>query len=128
MNPSSPSVGQIALTVSSVEAVLPFYRDVLGLQFLFSPAPQLAFLMAGSVRLMLSGASEGGGAKAGANSVLYFKVSAVEAAQAAMVARGARQEQAPHLVAKMPDHALWIGFLRDPEGNLVGLMEEKPLS
>ena len=126
MNSSSPTVGQIALSVSSVEAVLPFYRDILGLQFLFSPAPQLAFLMAGPLRLMLSGASEGSGAKPGANSVLYFKVSAVEATQAAMVERGALQEQAPHFVAKMPDHELWIGFLRDPEGNLVGLMEEKP--
>jgi methylmalonyl-CoA/ethylmalonyl-CoA epimerase len=29
------------------------------------------------------------------------------------------------LAAKMPDHELWLGFLRDPDGNLVGLMEEK---
>jgi hypothetical protein len=25
----------------------------------------------------------------------------------------------------MPDHELWIGFVRDPDDNLVGLMEEK---
>jgi hypothetical protein len=27
----------------------------------------------------------------------------------------------------MPDHELRIGFIRDPDSNLVGLMEEKPL-
>jgi hypothetical protein len=43
----------------------------------------------------------------------------------AIVARGAADERVPQLVAKMPDHALWIGFVRDPDGNLVGLMEER---
>ena len=31
----------------------------------------------------------------------------------------------PQLAAKMPDHELWTGFVRDPDGNLIGLMEEK---
>ena len=47
------------------------------------------------------------------------------AAHSAMVEEGATNERAPQLAAKMPDHELWIGFLRDPDGNLVGLMEEK---
>jgi hypothetical protein len=29
------------------------------------------------------------------------------------------------LTARMPDYELWIGHVRDPDGNLVGLMEEK---
>lgn len=33
----------------------------------------------------------------------------------------------PQLAAELPDHALWTGFLRDPDGNLVGLLENKPL-
>ena len=49
----------------------------------------------------------------------------ITAAHAAIVARGAANERAPQLTAKMPDHELWIGFVRDPDGNLVGLMEEK---
>jgi predicted enzyme related to lactoylglutathione lyase len=57
--------------------------------------------------------------------VPYFKVDDVVATHAAIVARGARNERAPQLTAKMPDHELWIGFVRDPDGNLVGLMEEK---
>jgi predicted enzyme related to lactoylglutathione lyase len=116
-------IGQIAVTVSDVPAALGFYRDVLGLRFLFSPAPNLAFLQAGGVRIMLS-TPQGAGAP-GANSILYFMVKDIEAAHAAMVARGARRERPPQLTAKMPDHELWIGFLRDPDGNLVGLMEEK---
>jgi len=61
----------------------------------------------------------------GANSVLYFRVTDVAATQAAFVARGAKNHRDPQLTARMPDHELWIGFLEDPDGNLVGLMEEK---
>ncbi len=116
-------IGQIAVTVSDVAYVLPFYRDVLGLKFLFSPTPNLAFLAAGSVRIMLS-TPQGAGC-VGANSILYFRVDDIAAKYGAMVAMGAHSDREPQLAAKMPDHELWIGFLRDPDGNLVGLMEEK---
>jgi len=98
---------------------------VLGLTFLFSAGPNLAFLDAAGIRVMLS-TPQGSGA-VGQNSILYFKVSDIVAVHAALVERGAKDERAPQLAAKMPDHALWTGFLRDPDGNLVGLMEEKPL-
>ena len=116
-------IRQIAITVSDVSAVLPFYRDALGLTFLFSPAPNLAFLAAGGVRLMLT--TPQGAGSVGHNSILYFKVTDIAAAHAAIVARGAANERAPQLTARMPDHELWTAFLRDPDGNLVGLMEEK---
>jgi predicted enzyme related to lactoylglutathione lyase len=116
-------IGQIAIIVSDVAKVLPFYRDALGLTFLFSPSPNLAFLSAGTVRIMLS--TPQGAGSVGANSILYFKVTDIVAAHAAVVDRGATNERAPQLTAKMPDHELWIGFVRDPDGNLVGLMEEK---
>lgn len=60
----------------------------------------------------------------GKNSVLYFKVADIVPTHAALVARGAKNERPPQLVAKMPDHDLWIGFVRDPDNNLVGLMSE----
>ncbi len=116
-------IGQIAITVSNVDVALEFYRDILGLSFLFSPAPTLAFLAAGSVRIMLS--TPQGAGTVGANSTLYFKTQDIEASYASIIARGAIVERAPQLAAKMPDHELWIGFVRDPDGNLVGLMEEK---
>ena len=100
-----------------------FFRDVLGLTFLFSAGPNLAFFAAGGVRMMLS-TSQGAG-EAGKNSTLYFKVNDVAAAHAAIVGRGAANERAPQLTAKMPDHELWLAFIRDPDGNLIGLMEER---
>lgn len=117
------SICQIAVTVSNVDVALRFYRDILGLTFLFSAGPDLAFLDADGLRLMLS-TPQGAGA-VGHNSILYFKVADIVASHATLVARGATDERAPALAAKMPDHELWTGFLRDPDGNLVGLMEEK---
>jgi len=117
------AVKQVAITGSDVAAAVAYYRDVLGLVFLFSAGPQLAFLTDGSIRIMLS-TPQGAGA-VGANSILYFSVVDIEATHAAMIERGSATERAPQLAAKMRDHDLWIGFLRDPDGNLVGLMEEK---
>ncbi len=120
--PALSDLGQIALTVRDVSVSLPFYRDVLGLKFLFAPGPNLAFLAAGSVRLMLS--TPQGHGEPGKNSILYFKVGDLPATHAAIVARGAKNERDPQLTAKMPDHELWIGFVRDPDDNLIGLMSE----
>ena len=118
----SPSIGQIAITVSDVAKATTFYRDVLGLRFLFEAGPNLAFLQAGQVRIMLT--TPQGHGEPGKNSVLYFRVNNIETTHTAIVSRGATDERAPGLTAKMPDHDLWMGFVRDPEGNLVGLMEE----
>ena len=123
MTPHLSGIRQIAITVSDEEAALGFYRDALGLTFLFQPAAQLAFLDAGGIRLMLT-TPQGAGA-VGANSILYFTVQDIASTQATLVARGATEERPPQLAARMPDHELWTGFLRDPDGNLVGLMEEK---
>jgi len=116
-------IGQIAITASDVPRALAFYRDVLGLRFLFSPGPTLAFLAAGPVRIMLT-TPQGAGA-VGANSILYFKVQGIDETWREIIARGAAEHRAPQLTAKLPDHELWTAFVRDPDGNLVGLMEEK---
>lgn len=116
-------VRQIAVTVSDTEKALAFYRDILGLEFLFAPTAELAFVQAGDVRIMLS-APQGAGT-VGANSILYFAVAEIEQAFEEIVSKGADSERAPALAAQMPDHELWIGFLKDPDGNLVGLLEEK---
>ena len=124
MSHPAPGLGQVAVVVSDVARAIVFYRDVLGLRFLFSAGPNLAFLAAGPVRLMLT--TPQGHGEAGKNSVLYFTVADIVATHAAIVARGAANERAPQLTARLPDHDLWIGFVRDPDGNLVGLMSEVP--
>jgi methylmalonyl-CoA/ethylmalonyl-CoA epimerase len=117
------SIGQIAIVVADVGRSLAYYRDVLGLPFLFTAGPNLAFLAAGDVRLMLT--TPQGTGQPGANSVLYFRVTDIAGSFLAVRERGAIVEREPALAARMPDHELWIGFVRDPEGNLIGLMEEK---
>lgn len=116
-------IRQIALTVRDLETALPFYRDVLGLPFLFSPGPDLAFLEVDGIRLMLSASPEA--ARSGASSVLYFSVPDAAAAHGELVSRGATPERGAAMTARMPDHELWIAFVRDPDGNLIGLMEER---
>lgn len=66
-----------------------------------------------------------GASTVGGNSVLYFKVSDLNNVFSEIISRGVKNEGEPQLAAKMPDRELWIGFIRDPDGNLVGLMEEK---
>lgn len=116
-------IRQIAITVSDVEQALSFYRDALGLEFLFRPNANLAFLSAGEVRIMLS--TPQGAGTVGGNSILYFSVPNIEESHEAIVGRGAKSERDPQLTAEMEDHELWTSFLRDPDGNLVGLMEER---
>jgi methylmalonyl-CoA/ethylmalonyl-CoA epimerase len=116
------SIGQVALTVKDVQRALAFYRDVLGLPFLFE-AGNMAFFDCGGVRLMLTMA-ENPGATYG--SILYYKTPDIHATSEALTARGVTFESPAHLIAKMPDHDLWMAFFKDSEGNLLGLMSEVP--
>ena len=115
-------IGQIAIIVGDVAQATAFYRDVPGLKFLFPAGPTMAFLAAGTVRLMLT--TPQGAGEVGKNSILYFKVDDLPATHAAIVARGARKESEPRLIAKMPDHDLWMAAIRDPKGNIIELMSE----
>lgn len=117
------SIGQIAVVVSDVAKAKQFYVELLGLKPLFDAGPNLSFVAAGDVRLMLT--TPQGAGEAGKNSILYFKTAGLDAYFRALVERGAKVERAPQLTARLPDHELWIGFVRDPDGNLVGLMEER---
>lgn len=120
--PSLSQIGQIAITVQDMKRAIAFYRDCLGLKFLFQ-APNVAFFDCGGIRLML-GQNEHP-AKQPSGTILYYKAVDLETTFAAIKQRGATVEREPHLVAKMPDHELWLAFLRDSEGNIVGLMCEK---
>lgn len=114
-------IGQIAVPVTDVERATAFYRDTLGMRFLFAAPPGLAFFDLSGVRLMLDGPAS---AQAGNSSVLYYQVADLPSAFATLSERGVRFEREPHLVAKLPDHELWMAFLRDPDGNLLALMSE----
>ena len=115
-------IGQIAVPVADVGRAIAFYRDVLGMRFLFQAPPGLGFFDCAGVRLMLDAP-----AKAQANSyssVIYYKVPDLQAAFETLTARGVAFEVKPHLIARMPDHELWMAFFRDPDDNLLALMSE----
>ncbi len=114
-------IGQIAVPVTDVERATAFYRDALGLPFLFAAPPGLAFFDCDGVRLMLDGPAA---ARAGQGSILYFHVDDLGAAFQTLTGRGVAFEAKPHLVARMPDHELWMAFFRDPDDNLLALMSE----
>lgn len=114
-------IGQIRIPVRDLARAVGFYRDILGLRCLFE-VPGMAFFDCGGVRLML-GAPEGGAAE-GPASILYYLVPDIHAAHEALRGRGAVFIDQPHLVARMPDHELWMTFLRDSEENLLALMSE----
>lgn len=120
------SVGQIAIAVSDIERSTGFYRDTLGLELLFEAPPGLAFFRCGNLRLMLTTLQ--GEERDHHTSVIYYKVTDIEAASRALQDRGAILVREPQLAAKMEDHELWMGFVRDPDENLIGIMAELPLS
>lgn len=113
------SIGQIAIMVKDVARATEFYRDKLGMKYLFA-AGNLAFFDCGGVRLMLDKPEK---PEAG-TSIIYFKVPEITEAHEQMQSRGVHFVDKPHLIAKLPDHDLWMTFFRDSEENLLGIMSE----
>jgi len=114
-------VGQVAINAYDVERATAFYRDVLGLKFLFA-AGQLAFFDCGGVRLMLDKAEKAEFVHA--SSILYFSVPDIQAAHRQLVGAGVAIVSEPQMVAKMADYDLWMSFFRDTEDNVMALMSE----
>jgi predicted enzyme related to lactoylglutathione lyase len=114
-------IGQIAINVHDTSRAVEFYRDTLGLKLLFT-AGHLAFFECGGVRLMLTPPERPEFDHPA--SILYFKVADIQAAHTRLVQGKVKTESEPHVVAKMPDHDLWLAEFRDSEGNIMALMSE----
>ncbi len=125
MPASITNVGQIAINTHDLPRAVAFYRDAVGLDYVFEAGP-LAFLMCGDVRLMLSVAESP--ELDHPSSIIYFRVVDIDAARAELAERGVPFDDEPHLIAEMPDHDLWMTFFRDPDRNLHALMSEVPRS
>ncbi len=113
---------QIAVPVSDVDKAIAFYRDILGMRFLFKAPPGLGFFDCGGIRLMLDAPARAQARNY--SSVIYYKVPDMQRARRELGERGATFLEEPHLLAKMPDHDLWLAILTDPDENLIGLMSE----
>lgn len=114
------SIGQISVVVRDVGRAKAFYRDTLGMNFLFE-FPGMAFFDCGGVRLYLSAAET---PEAQGNSILYYKVPDIRAATSALEGRGVTFVQQPALVHQDANHELWLAFFKDSEGNTAALMSE----
>jgi predicted enzyme related to lactoylglutathione lyase len=118
-------IGQIAIRVLDLDRAVTFYRDALGLRFLFQ-FPGLAFFQVGETRFMLSRPEKPEHDHPA--SVLYFKVSDIAATHATLVARGVEFVDLPHVVHRTDAMELWMTFFKDTEANLFALMNERAIA
>jgi catechol 2,3-dioxygenase-like lactoylglutathione lyase family enzyme len=116
-------IGQIAIVVHDLDAAVDFYRDKLGMGFLFR-VPDLAFFDCGGIRLMLSRPEKPEFDHP--SSVIYFKVDDIHAIYQALRGRGVPFDDEPHVIANMETYDLWMAFFRDQDNNLLGIMSEVP--
>jgi methylmalonyl-CoA/ethylmalonyl-CoA epimerase len=119
------TIKQVAVIVQDLDRAVRFYRDTLGMKFLFQAPPGLAFFDLSGVRLMLDKPSEPLPPGVG-TSILYYGVDDIQAEATALGGRGVKFEEAPHRIASLGDRDIWMGAFRDSEGNLLGLMSEVP--
>lgn len=115
-------IGQIAMNAKDLDRAIAFYRDTLGIPFLFRAPPKLAFFNCDGTRLLLDVPEDKEFDHPG--SILYFSVDDINAMHLTLQSRGVKFRKEPHLIAKLPDREVWMAFFEDTEGNTLALMAE----
>jgi methylmalonyl-CoA/ethylmalonyl-CoA epimerase len=115
-------LAQIALTVTDLPRAKAFYKDILGMTFLFD-AGSMVFFQCGDIRLMI-----GAGDNPGGGTILYFKVADIQQTYATLQHKAVAFPQPPHHIARMANHDVWLAEFKDPDGNNLALMSEVPRS
>ncbi len=113
---------QVAIPAKDIERATVFYRDTLGIPYLFN-APNMAFFNCGGVRLYVD--ANKGAVEPGGYSLIYFRTSDIEGQHAHLKEKGVEIHQAPRVIASLPGQDIWLMWFRDSEGNLMGVMEER---
>ena len=116
-------IGQITIGVSDIDRATEFYRDTLGMRYLFSAPPGMSFFDCDGVRLMLT-LPEQGRDESKSSSVIYYTVEDVQQATETLKSRGIRFIGEPHIIHRTDTHDLWMSFFTDPDGNTLALMAE----
>jgi methylmalonyl-CoA/ethylmalonyl-CoA epimerase len=122
MKLENASVAQVLIPVADFEAGVAFYRDTLGIPFLFSAPPQMAFFHCGGVRLLVGVLPPDQAGQRG--STIYFRVADIHAVHATLLDAGVRFSAKPHVVHKTEAFELWLAEFHDPDGNSLALMSE----
>ena len=124
MDLAEATVGQLLIPVEDLERGTAFYRDTLGLPFLFTAPPQMSFFQAGKVRLLIGVPEAGQPRQRG--SQIYFQVADINAVFKTLAERGVSFRAEPHVVHRTPTVELWLAEFTDPDGNQLALMGETP--
>jgi len=124
MNLANARVAQLLIPIEDFEKGVTFYRDVLGLQLLFTAPPQMAFFNCGGIRLLVGVMPPGQKARRG--SAIYFQVQDIRDVHASLKAAGVDFGAEPHIVNRTPQSELWLAEFTDPDGNQLALMSEVP--
>ena len=122
MNLANAKIGQLLIPVGDFDKGVAFYRDTLGIPFLFAAPPQMAFFNCGGVRLLVGVLPAGQAAQRG--SAIYFQVSDIHAVFSDLKSKGVFFKAEPHLVHRTPKSELWLAEFVDPDGNQLALMSE----
>lgn len=122
MNLANAKIGQLLIPVEEFDKGVAFYRDVLGIPFLFAAPPQMAFFDCGGVRLLVGVMEAGQTAQRGAT--IYFQVDDIRAVHASLGEKSVSFRAAPHVVHRTPKSELWLAEFTDPDGNQLALMSE----
>jgi catechol 2,3-dioxygenase-like lactoylglutathione lyase family enzyme len=117
------ALGQVHVSVRDLDRSVEFYRDVLGMDFLFRvPGQPMAFFQSGDVRLYL-GTPES--VEFASKCVLYFRVDDLDAEYARLGELGVKFLDEPHVVHRDAGGELWMVFLSDPDGHQIALMQQR---
>lgn len=122
MNLANAKIGQLLIPVEDFDKGVAFYRDVLGIPFLFAAPPQMAFFNCGGIRLLVGVMTAGQKAQRGAT--IYFQVDDIRAVHASLKEKSVSFGAEPHVVHRTPKSELWLAEFTDPDGNQLALMSE----
>jgi methylmalonyl-CoA/ethylmalonyl-CoA epimerase len=122
MNLSNATIGQVLVPVTDVAQGIVFYRDTLGLPFLFAAPPQMAFFMCGGIRLLIGVPPQASAPQRG--STIYFSVPNIQGVHGELLRKGVNFIAEPHVVHRTTTSELWLAEFTDPDGNQLALMSE----
>ena len=114
-------IGQIAVNVRDAGRAIAFYRDVLGMEFLFQ-VPRMGFFNCDGIRLMLAEAESPEFDHSAA--IIYYGVEDIHQTFATLTQSGVVFTSPPRLIATIDEIELWMAFFQDPDHNTLGLMSE----
>lgn len=119
-DPALSGIAQVSMRAIDLPRAVRFYTEVLGLKLL-SEAPGMAFILAGSLRIMLGQPS--GPEFDHPGSILYFDTRDIDASCDALKARGVEFIRDPFPVHREDSHEFWLAFFPDSEGNTLALSQ-----